>query len=64
MTEKFVVCEVTRQDLVNRGYYGVKSDGTMRLIAREMSELITTCDFWTALDIVCERLGIPKTIVS
>lgn len=61
---RFFVCEVTREDLESRGYIPDVDDFTMGRIASEMQELITSCDFWTALDSACDKCGVKKFAVT
>lgn len=57
---RFIVCEVTREDLESRGYFSDLDDATMRRIADDMGRVITSCDYWSALDYACENCGIAK----
>lgn len=57
---RFFVCEVTREDLKERGWSPAVDDSTMTKIATEVSKVITFCDFWTALDHACEKYSIQK----
>lgn len=56
----FIVCEVTREDLEQQGYTSDLSDEVMQRIASEMCGVITSCDYWSALDYACEKCGIEK----
>ena len=58
---KFIVAEVTREDLDSQGYSSDVDDATMEKIAFYMGEVITSCDYWSALDYACEKCGIKNT---
>lgn len=57
---RFIVAEVTREDLKSQGYEFDLSDEVMENVANEMMEAITSCDYWTALDCACFTCGIKK----
>lgn len=58
---KFIVAEVTREDLESQGYSSDVDDATMEKIASYMGEVITSCDYWSALGYACEKCGIKNT---
>lgn len=55
---RFIVAEVTREDLESQGYSSDVDDATMERISYYMSEVITICNYWSALDYACEKCGI------
>lgn len=58
----FIVCEVTREDLEQQGYASDLSDEVMRRVASLMRKVITSCNYWDALDYACEECGIEKVV--
>ena len=64
MQEFFIVSRVSREDLESRGYDTLHlTDDAMAEIARRMGEGINESGaFWDALDNVCDRLEVTKTI--
>lgn len=61
MAKKFIVTEVTREDLESQGYSSDVDDVTMEEISSYMGEVITTCDYWSALDYACKKCRIKNT---
>ena len=62
--KRFIIhIELSKEDLESRGYYGV-DDTTMRLLTDEIGKTIFTCDFWTALELACEKYKVKKIAVS
>ena len=56
----FVITRVHRDDLEDAGF-DVRNveDGTMRKLAGKLSDAYCENDFWIALPIIAESLGIP-----
>ena len=61
MAKSFVIAEVSREDLEERGFDTSKvSDETMKKLASKLSDDYCEQLFWTSLDIMAEYLKIPK----
>ena len=64
MSRFIIHIELSHEDLQSRGYCPNVDNATMKLLVDEIGKSIFTCDFWTALDLACEKYKVKKIAVS